>query len=286
MNITNTKNMSDAMSAASANKSSQDSHEKNIQNQIASLQVKMRDIANNAEMSTDEKSDAKKKLQEQIKNLNSELKQYQIQKRREESEKRRTETGKSDENSKKSTTGRTASNAKDNDTVANTANVIGNSATSAGTDNSDSVSESAISSTESGRNTDSQDKQAFGLDGSETEMMVSFSNTREQLANMEKIQTNLSGFMRTAETDEEKLKIQKKIDSISNIIEDKAQKTSDKLKETREEEKAKKKKIREMLKEQEARRANMKAAVPKSGKSVLGDNEYGKVLITRKKYNM
>lgn len=287
MNITRTNNMTDAMSAASANKSSQDSHEKSIQNQITSLQGKLRDIANNATMSTDEKSDAKKKLQEKIQNLNSELKQYQIQKRREESEKRRTETDKNDENAKKSTTGRTDSN--DNDTGANTANAIGNGITSDGTDNTDSVRESGISSAGSGRNTDSQtqqDKQAFGLDGAETEMMVSFSNTRKQFANMEKIQTNLTGLMRTAETDEEKLKIQKKIDSVSNIIEDKALKASDKLKETREEEKAKKKKIREMLKEQETRRANMKAAVPKSGKSVFGDNEYGKVLLTRKKYNM
>lgn len=273
MNITSANHMSGAMSAIQGNSSKQDSREKNIQNQITSLQGKMRDLSYNTELSTDEKSDKKKKLQEQIQNLNNELKQYQIQKRREEAEKHQAETKKDDENTKKSSSGRTV--VDNNETTANTTNDANNAVASAG-----------VNGIDDGKYTDSKDRQdesEFGLSGAETEMMVSVSNAKKQFANMEKIQTNLTGLMRTAETDEEKLKLQKKIDKVSNIIENKAQKTADMLAETREEEKAKKEKIREMLKEQEARRANMKAAVPKSGKSVFGDNEYGKVLITRKK---
>ncbi len=273
MNITSANHMSGAMSAVQGNRSNQDSHEKNIQNRISSLQGKMRDLSYNTEMSADEKSDKKKKLQEQIQNLNSELKQYQLQKRREEAEKKQSEATKSNENAEKPLSEKTDVNGSE--TAVNTADDTENAATSVG-----------VNSTESSRDTDSQtgqDKQELSLGRAESEMMVSFSNTKKQIANMEKIRTNLTGLMRTAETDEEKLKLQKKIDKVSNIIENKAQKTADKLAETREEEKTKKEKIREMLKEQEARRANMKAAVPKSGKSVFGDNEYGKVLITRKK---
>ena len=273
MNITSANHMSGSMSAVQGNKSNQDSHEKNIKNQITNLQGKMRDLSYNTQMSTDEKSDEKKKLQEQIHNLNSELKRYQIQKRREEAEKKQTEAKKSDESVKKSSTDRTVVN--DNEAAASAAGDIDDTATPL-----------TLSGTENVRNTESpaqQGRPELGLDGTESEMMISFSNTKKQLSNMEKIQTNLTGLMRTAETDEEKLKLQKKIDSVSSIIEDKAKKTADKLAESREEDEKKKKKIREMLKEQEARRANMKAAVPKSGKSVFGDNQDGKVLLTRKK---
>lgn len=274
MNIKSANYMSGAGSAVQGNRSNQDSHEKNIQNQITSLQGKMRDLSYDTEMSADEKSDEKKKLKEQIQSLNSELKQYQIKKRREEAEKKQTDTEKSDENAKTSSSDiqsadkTTAASAADADENANTA--VG-----AGTYNNKDT-----------ENTGSQaqpDKQELGMGGAETEMMFSLSNTKKQFANMEKIQTNLTGLMRTAETDEEKLKLQKKIDNIANIIENKAQKTADNLTKVREEEQAKKEKIREMQKEQEARKANMKAAVPKSGKSLLGDKEYGKVLITRKK---
>lgn len=275
MNIASANQMSGVMPTSQANQSNQDSHEKNIQNQIVNLQGKMRDLAYNTEMSTDEKSDKKKKLQEQIQNLNSELKQYQIQKRREEAEKRQKEAEKSDENVKSSSPDKT--DVKEN-ADSNTADSADNSNRVAGSN--------TIGNTENIRDIDNKlhtEESEFGLNGAESEMMVSFSNTQKQIANMEKIQTNLTGLMRTAETDEEKLKFQKKIDSVSNIIEDKAKKTADKLAESREEDKKKKKKIREMLKEKEARRANMKAAVPKSGKSAFGDNEYGKVLLTRRK---
>lgn len=275
MNIASANQMSGVMPTGQANQSNQDSHEKNIQNQIMNLQGKMRDLAYNTKMSTDEKSNKKKKLQEQIQSLNSELKQYQIQKRREEAEKRQKETEKNDEN--------TQSSSPDKSSVKG--NAVSNTADS--TDNSNNAAASnSIGNTDNSRDIENQDQQnepEFGLNDAESEIMVSISNTKKQFSNMEKIQTNLTGLMRTAETDEEKLKLQKKIDSISNIIEDKAKKTADKLAESREEDQKKKEKIRKMLKEQEARKANMKAAVPKSGKSAFEDNEYGKVLLTRRK---
>lgn len=275
MNIASANHMSGVMHTGQANRSNQDSHEKNIQNRIVSLQGKMRDLAYNTEMSTDEKTDEKKKLQEQIQNLNSELKQYRIQKRREEAEKQQDETAKDNENVKKSSL--------DNGVVnENAAAGFAGSADDAGK----TAAGNNIGNAEGTRDIDVQsqaDKSGPGLGESETEMLISISNTKKQFANMEKIQTNLSGLMRTAETDEEKIKLQKKIDNVSNIIENKAQKTADELAKSREDEQKKKEKIRKMLKEQEARKANMKASVPKSGKAASEDNEYGKVLLTRRK---
>ena len=57
------------------NQSAQDGHEQSIQKQIMNLQEKMRDITYNNEMSSEEKSDQKKALQEKIQELNNELRQ-------------------------------------------------------------------------------------------------------------------------------------------------------------------------------------------------------------------
>ena len=91
MNITNSNQ---SMGFMPVSQSTQDSHEQNIQKQIINLQEKMRDITYNNEMSSEEKNDKKKALQEQIQNLNSELKQYQLQKRQAEAEKRQEEAAK------------------------------------------------------------------------------------------------------------------------------------------------------------------------------------------------
>ena len=68
MNITSTNQSVGFMPVS---QSTQDSHEKNIQTQIINLQEKMRDITYNKEMSSEEKSDQKKALQEKIQVLNS-----------------------------------------------------------------------------------------------------------------------------------------------------------------------------------------------------------------------
>lgn len=270
MNITSANRMSDIMPAGQAKQSGQDSHEKNIKNRIVSLQGKMRDLTYDTEMSSDEKTDKKKKLQEQIQNLNSELKQYQIQKRREDTEKRRKESEKSDGSVKQ----------------ASSDNVVNETGAVSTADTSDNASDVHSAAGADDKNVNDSRREAdnpeTGLSGAEAEMMVSISNTGKQFANMEKIRTNLTGLMRTAETDEEKQKIQKKIDNVSNIIESKARKTADKITEIRKEEQAKKAKIRKLQKEQEERKSKMKAAVPKAGEAASKEKD-GKVLITRKK---
>lgn len=68
--------------------SKQDNYEKDIEKQIATLQEKMKNINNDKEMSMEEKINEKKKLQEQIQDLNNELRQYQAQKRQKEATER------------------------------------------------------------------------------------------------------------------------------------------------------------------------------------------------------
>lgn len=276
MNITNANQMSGGAPVTQSNQTVQDSHEKNIHNQIVSLQGKMRDLAYNTELSTDEKTDKKKKLQEQIQNLNSELKQYQIQKRREEAEKRQKETEEYEQDTKKASPDNKENTSSDTNT-ANTANTIDASKDvdgEKGSKNADSINSGGIPN--------QTDETTNGLSGAESEMIVSFSNTKKQFANTGKILTNLEGMMRTAETDEEKQKLQKRIDNVSNVMENRARKTADKMSEIRKDEESRKEKIRKMLKEQEERKSNIKAAIPKSG-STVSENNDGKVLITRKK---
>lgn len=275
MDITSASYMSSAMPASQSTQSGQDSHEKNIQNQIVSLQGKMRGIANNNTMSEDEKSDEKKKLQEQIQNLNSELKQYKINKRREGSEKTHDKDVKSDDVSDKGT-GRFSTDK---------AEAIAHSSNTAAEDKADkAVSANVDDNTKNTAVQAQPDKDEFILGDDEAEMMISFSNTMQQFSNMGKIQAQLSGLMRSAETDEEKIEIQGKINSVSEAISSKTDRSARKLSEINDDERKKKEKRRRMLEEQEARKENMKAALPKSGKSLLEEiKKDGKVLLTRNK---
>lgn len=275
MNISSVSQMPDTTAASAADSSNQDSHEKSIHNQITSLQGKMRDLTYDTEMSADEKSDKKKELQEKIQDLNSELKKYRVEKRRTEAKKQQ-EKENSNDNAAKSSLDKD----KTEKSEAGKAAAVSNKYTGADENSVNNAGQPYSGTQETDDNADNQNP---GLSQNEAEVMVSIANTRKQFANMEKIQTNLTGLLRTAETDEEKLKIQKKIDSVSNIIGDEALSTADKLARLREDEQDKKDKIRELQKEREERKANMKAAVPKSGKSVFKDNADGKVLLTRKK---
>lgn len=297
MDITSVNHMSSAIPTSQMASSSQDSHEKNIQNQIVSLQGKMRDLANNNTLSEDEKSDKKKKLKEQIQNLNSELKQYKINKRREGSgnnQGKETESAavSSSETAKtsvdKASTGKTDTEAE---AFAKTDNKTGEAETTASSNNSVTSDNNdkavRIDDNDSIKNTTAQtepDKEAFTLSDDEAEMMISFSNTMQQFSNMGKIQTQLSGLMRSAETDEEKIEIQGKINSVSEAINAKTDSSARKLSEINDEERKKKERRRRMLEEQQARKENMRAAVPKSSKSLLEEiKKDGKVLLTHKK---
>lgn len=156
--------------------STQDSHEQSIQNQITNLQEKMRDITYNNEMSSEEKSDQKKALQEKIQNLNSELKQYQIQKRQEEAEKRKEEAARKQKEE--------AAAAEEK---ANTE------------EDTEDTGEEAVLFPESGA----------------SKTILSNSNTKEHLANLQKVRNDLEGKLRTATSEDEKARLRKRISKVS-----------------------------------------------------------------------
>lgn len=262
MNVTSINRASDAMPA---NQSNQDSHEISLQKQIMNLQGEMRDITYKNDMSDDEKNNEKKALQEKIKNLNNELKQYQIRKRQKEAAQKETEKKQTEES--KSTNGNTSANSSDM-TTNNTA-----------AKNEDSDQDKQT------------DKSESGVSDSQSGAMVSTANTKEHLANMQKIRTNLEGQLRTAKTDEEKSKLQKKLNSVSKSMGEKIRKISDTIADTQKEDEARKEKVKKILKNFRDRMKNMNVSVPKSSKTTLAydgdwdDNSAmpGKVLLTRKK---
>ena len=57
-----------------------------------------------------------------------------------------------------------------------------------------------------------------GLSGEEAGVMITLSATKEQIAGMVRLRTNLEGKQRTAPTEEEKAELQKKIDRVSKGI--------------------------------------------------------------------
>ncbi len=222
MNITNSNQ---SMGFMPVSKSTQDSHEQNIQKQIINLQEKMRDITYNNEMSSEEKNDKKKALQEQIQNLNSELKQYQLQKRQAEAEKRQEEAAKKQR------------------------------------EEAEKTEESAAADTE----TDSSEEIVLFPESDASKSMLSNANMKEHLSNLQKIRTDLEGKLRTAESEEEKARLRKRLSSVSKGMGFKVQKIKDTIAD-----------------------APSDVQTQKSGRpqqeSKADSSVQGKVLITRKKY--
>lgn len=66
--------------------------------------------------------------------------------------------------------------------------------------------------------TDTAAQNPAGLSGKEAGVMITLSNTKEQIAGMVRIKKHLESRHRTAATDEEKEKLQKKIDNVSKSI--------------------------------------------------------------------
>ena len=189
MNITNSNQ---SMGFMPVSQSTQDSHEQNIQKQIINLQEKMRDITYNNEMSSEEKNDKKKALQEQIQNLNSELKQYQLQKRQAEAEKRQEEAAKKQREEAEKT-------------------------------EESAAEESAAADTE----TDSSEEIVLFPESDASKSMLSNANMKEHLSNLQKIRTDLEGKLRTAESEEEKARLRKRLSSVSKGMGFKVQKIKD-----------------------------------------------------------
>lgn len=252
-----------------ASQSSQDSHEINIQKQIGTLQEKMRGITYDSEMSAEEKNDEKKALQEKIQSLNSELKQYQIQKRQEEAQKRQEEAAKKQAEE--------ARNPKETTTSASKA--------TADTASDQSTGSAAAVSAEKQAN-----EPESGFSDAASTTMFSTANTKEHLAQMQKIRTNLEGQMRTASTDEQKTKLQKRIDNVAKTIGEKIRKIADSIADNQKDDKVRKEKVQKQLEEYREKTKNVSAAVPKTS-STSGKGKYrkddsampGKVLITRNK---
>ena len=60
-----------------------DSVSKNIQNQIANAQQKLQDLSSNEEMSLEDKMKKRQEIQQEINNLNQQLRRHQIEQRKE-----------------------------------------------------------------------------------------------------------------------------------------------------------------------------------------------------------
>ena len=120
--------------------------------------------------------------------------------------------------------------------------------------------------------------------------MFSTANTKEHLAQMQKIRTNLEGKMRTASTDEQKAKLQKRINNVAKTIGEKIQKISEAIANTQNEDKVRKEKVQKQLEEYREKTKNINTSVSKTS-GTSGKGKYwkddsampGKVLITRKK---
>ena len=60
-----------------------DSYSKNIQNQIANAQKQLQELSSNEEMTLEEKMKKRQEIQQQISDLNMQLRQHQIEQRKE-----------------------------------------------------------------------------------------------------------------------------------------------------------------------------------------------------------
>ncbi len=152
--------------------SSRDSFENDIKKQITALEEKMEAISNDDEKPAEEKKKEKQAAQEQLQNLNQELREYQIRKQQEEAAKKREE-----------------------------------------------IKEALSDANESKEAEESEELPLYkGLRGEEAGIMITLSTTKEQLAGMVRIRTALEGKQRTADTEEEKAELQKKINRVSHGI--------------------------------------------------------------------
>lgn len=137
-----------------------DSYSRNIQKQIADAQKQLQELSANTDMSLEEKTKRRQEIQQEISDLNLQLRQRQIEQRR---EKQQQQSSFDD--------------------------LIGG-------------------------------KQKTGA--ADTGVIVSLSTTKEQIAGLKKVQTDLQGKLRAAETEEERASLQEKIDQITNGISEKA----------------------------------------------------------------
>lgn len=179
-----------------------DSHESSLRKQITNLQEEMKTISNDKEMSDEQRTKKKQAAQEELQNLNSELRQYQMQKRQEEAAKKQ-------EAAKEALKNANSKPAPTDDDKTKTA----------GSKTADAANDKAAKAAESTSSSENDEEQMSTLLGSkESGVLVTLSSTKEQIAGMGRIRTALEGRQRTAPTEEEKADLQKKIDRVSRGI--------------------------------------------------------------------
>lgn len=166
MSIARTSFISSARGGINVKKSSHDSYENNIKKQINALEEKMKTISSDDKKPAEQKTKERQAAQEQLQNLNQELREYQMRKRQEEEEKRQ-----------------------------------------------EAVKDALESANEP--NSPTPDT---GFGSREAGVMISLSSTQSQLAGMVRLRTSLEGKQRTAESEEEKEDLQKRIDRLSSGI--------------------------------------------------------------------
>ncbi len=142
-----------------------DSYSRNIQDQIADAQRQLQELSSDKDMAQEEKMTKRQELQQQISDLNVQLRQHQMEQRREKQQK-----------------------------PSSFDDMIGGKQNTGATD---------------------------------TGVIISLSTSKEKIAGMRKVRTDLQGKLRTAQTEEEKADLQEKIDNITQNIGDKVKETLD-----------------------------------------------------------
>lgn len=172
-----------------------DSYSRNIQNQIANAQKQLQELSSNKDMTQEEKMTKRQELQQQISNLNMQLRQHQTEQRREKQQKQ-----------------------------SSFDDMIGGN-------------------------------QKTGV--ADTGVIISLSTTKEQIAGMKKVRTDLQGKLRTAQTEEEKADLQEKIDNITQNIGNKVKETQDTISDYQKAEQDKTDKTPEKKEDEKENRTNV-----------------------------
>ena len=152
-----------------------DFYSRNIQNQIADAKKQLQELSSNKDLTQEEKMAKRQEIQQQISDLNMQLRQHQMEAKRQTQQKN--------------------GNSFDD--------MIGGS-----------------------QNTGTAGSANMGV-------LISLSTTKEQIADMKKVRTDLEGKLRTAETDEARESLQEKIDNLTEDMVEKAKETQDTISENR-----------------------------------------------------
>lgn len=106
-----------------------------------------------------------------------------------------------------------------------------------------------------------KEPETIGFGDAETGVIISISNTREQMDHMRKVRVRLEGQLRTAGTEEEKIELQERINNVSKSMGEKVQKIADTIADHLKEEQERKDKVGEIQKRQEREKQEKREAM-------------------------